>query len=406
MRLLPELTPFNEWFWTSGKDGVLRVQGCDDCDVLVHPPSPICPSCRSRSRRVVDVSGKATVIGFTVNHHQWLPGFDPPYVIANVALAEDPSVRITTNIVGCDPDDVAIGQVVQVGFEQYDDFWDKARDGEVSNIEADTSLLSVLFFRDFGLESYGLALAASDDYIAENPDAVRCFVDGVRQGFEAAQADPEAALQALYEAAPETEQAPDGKSATITVRFGELPPDKHTLSISVPDATPHSNTATLAVTFNTSPLLLNGDFEQGGGAAFATHWRHAAWGRKPETQYDTVVAEGEGRSGNAVKLTGIADPLYLIVGQEVPLQAGQSCVFSGYYRTEADQKLGVSLVGTQTGELKQQYVESPPFTPSTEWAPFEWEVLAEAGHPEFEVFLWSKSKGSVWFDDLQLMPKQ
>ena len=206
--------------------------------------------------------------------------------------------------------------------------------------------------------------------------------------------------------AVETEQAPDGKSATITVRFGELPPDKHTLSISVPDATPHSNTATLAVTFDTSPLLLNGDFEQGGGAAFATHWRHAAWGRKPETQYDTVVAAGEGRSGNAVKLTGIADPLYLIVGQEVPLQAGQSYVFSGYYRTEADQKLGVSLVGTQTGELKQQYVESPPFTPSTEWAPFEWEVLAEAGHPEFEVFLWSKSKGSVWFDDLQLMPKQ
>ncbi len=90
---------------------------------------------------------------------------------------------------------------------------------EVSNIEADTSLLSVLFFRDFGLESYGLALAASDDYIAENPDAVRCFVDGVRQGFEAAQADPEAALQALYEAAPETEQAPEVHEAMLQGAF-------------------------------------------------------------------------------------------------------------------------------------------------------------------------------------------
>ena len=206
--------------------------------------------------------------------------------------------------------------------------------------------------------------------------------------------------------AVDTQQTEDGKSATIAIRLGQLPRDKHTLSLSVPDATPHANTLTLAVAFDTSPLLLNGDFEQGGGAAFATHWRHAAWGRKPETQYETVVAQGEGRSGNAVKLTGIADPLYLIVGQEISLQAGQSYVFSGYYRTEADQKLGVSLVGTQAGELKQQYVESPPFTPSTEWAPFEWEVLAEAGHPEFEVFLWSKSKGSVWFDDLQLMPKQ
>ncbi|HEX7098140.1 MAG TPA: ABC transporter substrate-binding protein [Acidimicrobiia bacterium] len=90
---------------------------------------------------------------------------------------------------------------------------------EVVNIEADTSLLNVLFFRDFGLESYGLALAASDDYIAENPNAVQCFVDGVRQGFEAAAADPEAALQALYEAAPETEQAPEVHQAMLEGAF-------------------------------------------------------------------------------------------------------------------------------------------------------------------------------------------
>ena len=30
MRPLPELTPANRWFWTSGADGRLRVQGCDD----------------------------------------------------------------------------------------------------------------------------------------------------------------------------------------------------------------------------------------------------------------------------------------------------------------------------------------------------------------------------------------
>ena len=69
------------------------------------------------------VSGRATVIGFTVNHHQWLPGFEPPYVIANVALAEDPAVRLTTNIVGCEPDEVRVGQEVMVRFEQYDDVW-------------------------------------------------------------------------------------------------------------------------------------------------------------------------------------------------------------------------------------------------------------------------------------------
>ena len=30
-RPLPELTPWTEWFWTSGADGTLRIQGCSDC---------------------------------------------------------------------------------------------------------------------------------------------------------------------------------------------------------------------------------------------------------------------------------------------------------------------------------------------------------------------------------------
>jgi len=122
-RPLPELTPANEWFWTSGADGRLRIQGCTDCGTLVHPPVPICPSCRSRSWSPTEVSGHGTVIAFTVNAHQWLPGFDPPYVIANVALAEDPRVRLTTNIVGCEPDHVHVGQMVSVRFEQHEDVW-------------------------------------------------------------------------------------------------------------------------------------------------------------------------------------------------------------------------------------------------------------------------------------------
>jgi len=69
------------------------------------------------------LSGRATVVGFTVNHQQWLPGFEPPYAIANVALAEDETVHLTTNVVGCDPDDVHIGQEVVVRFEQHEDVW-------------------------------------------------------------------------------------------------------------------------------------------------------------------------------------------------------------------------------------------------------------------------------------------
>ncbi len=122
-RPLPQLTPFNEWFWTSGSDGKLRIQRCTDCSTYVHPPVPICPACRSRAWEPSVVSGRATVIGFTVNEHQWLPDFAPPYVIANVALRDEPTVRLTTNIVGCAPDAVHIGQEVAVQFDHHDDVW-------------------------------------------------------------------------------------------------------------------------------------------------------------------------------------------------------------------------------------------------------------------------------------------
>jgi acetyl-CoA acetyltransferase/uncharacterized OB-fold protein len=123
MRPLPELTPDTSWFWTSGEDGHLRIQRCTDCATLVHPPVPICPNCRSRDWEPSVVSGTGSVVGFTVNEHQWHPAFPPPYVLAVVALAEDADVRLTTSLVGCDPDDVHIGQAVSVRFEHDHDVW-------------------------------------------------------------------------------------------------------------------------------------------------------------------------------------------------------------------------------------------------------------------------------------------
>jgi acetyl-CoA acetyltransferase/uncharacterized OB-fold protein len=122
-RPLPEVTPATEWFWRSGADGILRIQGCGECGKLVHPPVPICPVCRSRENRPIPVSGLGTVIAFTVNFQPWLPGFPPPYVVAKVGLVEDDSVRLTSNIVGCDPAEVHLGQEVAVEFEQHQDVW-------------------------------------------------------------------------------------------------------------------------------------------------------------------------------------------------------------------------------------------------------------------------------------------
>ena len=67
------------------------------------------------------VSGRGTVFTFTINHQQYHPDVAPPYVIAVVELDEQPDLRLPTNIVDGDPDDVRIGAAVQVRFEQHDD---------------------------------------------------------------------------------------------------------------------------------------------------------------------------------------------------------------------------------------------------------------------------------------------
>ena len=122
-RPLPELTPENEFFWTAGRDGVLRVRRGIPGGALLFSATPVCPHCHSTEIDVVEVSGRGTVVGYTVNTHQWLPTMSPPYVIAMVALEEDDRVRLTTNVVGCEPDAVQIGMKVAVEFTQQEDVW-------------------------------------------------------------------------------------------------------------------------------------------------------------------------------------------------------------------------------------------------------------------------------------------
>ena len=119
IRLLPRLDVDNTFFWTSGADGRLRFLRCTACERFVHPPVPRCPLCLGDTLAPEAVSGAATVESFTVNEQQWIPGSEP-YVIAWVAIVEQRDIRLTTNLVDVEPDDVAIGMEVSVTFEEHD----------------------------------------------------------------------------------------------------------------------------------------------------------------------------------------------------------------------------------------------------------------------------------------------
>jgi hypothetical protein len=115
-RVLPTLDEPSAFFWTSGADGKLRFLKCAACSYLIHPPAPICPKCHSREAAPAEVSGRATVHSFTVNHQPW-DGTPEAYVIGLVTIDEQPDVRLTTNIIDIDPDEVQIGMPVEVVFE-------------------------------------------------------------------------------------------------------------------------------------------------------------------------------------------------------------------------------------------------------------------------------------------------
>lgn len=120
-RILPRVGPENEHFWQGGAQGELRFLRCGPCREWIHPPAPLCPACHSRELAPEVASGEATVLTYTVNHQPWIPGFDPPYVVAIVGLPEQEGLRLTTNIVNCPIDSVEIGMPVQVVFESVGD---------------------------------------------------------------------------------------------------------------------------------------------------------------------------------------------------------------------------------------------------------------------------------------------
>jgi uncharacterized OB-fold protein len=120
-RVLPAITERNEPYWTAGRDGVLRFQRCQQCGYYLHPPTVLCPRCHSKNLAYEEVSGRATVHTFTVNHQPWMPVPELPFVLAIVDIPEQDGLRLTTVIVHCAPEAVRIGMPVRVTFEAHED---------------------------------------------------------------------------------------------------------------------------------------------------------------------------------------------------------------------------------------------------------------------------------------------
>jgi uncharacterized OB-fold protein len=81
----------------------------------------MCPHCHSLDFDVVELSGGGEVYSFSILHHPRNPVFEYPVIAALVQLNED--LRVVTNLVDVDPDNVRIGMPVSVTFVPTVDGW-------------------------------------------------------------------------------------------------------------------------------------------------------------------------------------------------------------------------------------------------------------------------------------------
>lgn len=118
---LPRPTPVSRPFWDAAREHRLSLQRCAACGRHCYYPRALCPHCGGSDLAWTDVSGRGTVYSYTIARRATARAFEPdvPYVIAIVELAEGP--RMTTNIVGCDPDAVHIGMPVEAAFDDVTD---------------------------------------------------------------------------------------------------------------------------------------------------------------------------------------------------------------------------------------------------------------------------------------------
>jgi len=108
-------------YWSAAAEQVLVIARCSRCTELSHPPDIVCPRCHHADPEFVfePVSGDGTVRSWVTLHQSFLPGFDAllPVVLVDVALDEQPDVRLIGRLLNGPDARLTLGSRVRVAFE-------------------------------------------------------------------------------------------------------------------------------------------------------------------------------------------------------------------------------------------------------------------------------------------------
>jgi len=104
-------------FWRAAAEHRLVVQRCTSCEHTRHPPAPLCPECRSTEADWKQVSGRREVYSYTAVHRPVAADQTLPFVIAVVALEDSGGLRMISNLVDVNPEELEIGMPVELVWE-------------------------------------------------------------------------------------------------------------------------------------------------------------------------------------------------------------------------------------------------------------------------------------------------
>lgn len=118
----PVAESYEEGFWNAIKEKRLVFQRCGDCGEWLHPPRPLCHKCKSFNLKWEKSSGKGRIYSYVVFTKEVNPLYRVPYEVVLVEM-DDEKVRIISNMVDVDPEEIYIGMPVEVQFVKINEEW-------------------------------------------------------------------------------------------------------------------------------------------------------------------------------------------------------------------------------------------------------------------------------------------
>jgi hypothetical protein len=113
LRALPAPDNASRHYWQSAAEGRLVIQRCTSCGIHQFYPRALCVACAGETEWV-DASGRGTLHTYTIIRQNKSPAFAAlsPYAVGIVEL--DEGVRMMSNIVECDVEQLEVGMALEV----------------------------------------------------------------------------------------------------------------------------------------------------------------------------------------------------------------------------------------------------------------------------------------------------